>query len=72
MFFYELHSHTNAASLCSIVEPEDFIKFYIDKGFPVHMYCADNDADVTLCIERGACLITANDPIPLMKKLGRL
>lgn len=33
MFFYELHSHTNAASLCSLVEPEDFIKFYIEKGF---------------------------------------
>ena len=33
MFYYELHSHTNAASLCSIVEPEDYIQFYIDKGF---------------------------------------
>ena len=33
MFFYELHSHTNAASLCSLVEPEDYIKFYIDRGF---------------------------------------
>lgn len=33
MFYYELHAHTNAASLCSIVEPEEYIKFYIDKGF---------------------------------------
>ena len=33
MFYYELHSHTNAASLCSIVEPEEYIQFYIDKGF---------------------------------------
>ena len=33
MFYYELHSHTNAASLCSIVEPEAFIQFYIDMGF---------------------------------------
>ena len=33
MFFYELHSHTNAASLCSLVEAEDFVKFYIEKGF---------------------------------------
>lgn len=33
MFYYELHSHTNAASLCSIVEPEEYIQFYIDRGF---------------------------------------
>lgn len=33
MFYYELHSHTDAASLCSIVKPEDYIQFYIDKGF---------------------------------------
>ncbi|MBO5716125.1 MAG: PHP domain-containing protein [Clostridia bacterium] len=33
MFYYELHSHTNTASLCSIVEPEEYIQFYIDRGF---------------------------------------
>ena len=33
MFYYELHSHTNAASLCSIVEPEAYIQFYINMGF---------------------------------------
>lgn len=33
MFYYELHSHTNAGSLCSIVEPEKYIQFYIDKGY---------------------------------------
>ncbi len=33
MFYYELHSHTNAASLCSIVEPEEYIKFYLDRGY---------------------------------------
>ena len=33
MFYYELHSHTNAASLCSIVEPEDYVQFYINKGY---------------------------------------
>ena len=41
--------------------------FYRDKGMPMHMYCADNEADVKLCIEQGASLITANDPRPLMK-----
>lgn len=33
MFYYELHSHTNAASLCSIVEPEEYVKFYMDRGY---------------------------------------
>ena len=33
MFYYELHLHTNAASLCSIVEPEEYIKFYMDRGY---------------------------------------
>ena len=33
MFYYELHSHTSTASLCSIVEPEEYIQFYIDRGF---------------------------------------
>ncbi|MGM9632049.1 MAG: PHP-associated domain-containing protein [Eubacteriales bacterium] len=33
MYYYELHSHTVAASLCSVVEPEDYIDFYIDKGY---------------------------------------
>jgi len=46
--------------------------FYVAKGMPVHMYCADNEEDVLYCIERGADLITANDPVPLMKVLGRL
>ena len=45
---------------------------YIAKGFPMHMFCADTEEDVKLCIERGADLITANDPVPLMKVLGRL
>lgn len=33
MFYYELHSHTNVGSLCSQVEPEEYIQFYIDKGY---------------------------------------
>ncbi len=46
--------------------------FYRAKGLPMHMYCADNEDDVRLCIERGASLITANDPVPLLTVLGRL
>ncbi len=40
--------------------------FYREKGMPIHMYCADTEEDVRLCIERGASLITANDPVPLL------
>ena len=50
----------------------EILPFYLAKGLPVHMYCADTAEDVELCIEKGADLITANDPIPLMKRLGRL
>ncbi|MCQ2433336.1 MAG: glycerophosphodiester phosphodiesterase [Clostridia bacterium] len=41
--------------------------FYRAKGMPMHLYCADTEEDVRLCIEQGASLITANDPRPLMK-----
>ena len=37
----------------------------------MHMYCADNEEDVRFCIEKGADLITANDPRALLKVLGR-
>ena len=33
MYFYELHSHTNAASACGRVDPEDYVKFYKDLGY---------------------------------------
>lgn len=39
-------------------------------GFPMHMYCADNETDVIRAIECGAHFITANDTVPLMKVLN--
>ena len=42
---------------------------YLQKGLPIHMYCADTEEDVRLCIEKGASLITANDPRSLLKIL---
>ena len=41
--------------------------FYMKKGLPVHMYCADNEEDVQYCIDKGASLITANDPRALLR-----
>ncbi len=55
----------------NIVRSEIF-PIYPAKGLPMHMFCADTEEDVHLCIERGADLITANDPVPLMRVLGRL
>jgi len=50
----------------------EILPFYKEKNMPIHMYCADNDADVDYCISKGATFITANDPVPLMKRLGLL
>lgn len=55
----------------SLVKSEIF-NVYQEKGLPIHMYCADTKDDVELCISKGAALITANDPIPLMQHLGKL
>jgi hypothetical protein len=55
----------------NIVKSEIF-PIYAAKNMPMHMFCADTEDDVCLCIEKGASLITANDPVPLMKRLGRL
>ena len=48
-------------------------KIYLGKGFPVHFYCADNEDEVRFCLSEPSCtLITANNPVPLMKVLGRI
>ena len=55
----------------NIVKSE-ILPIYKAKGMPIHMYCADTKADVERCIKEGADLITANDPRPLLKVLGRI
>jgi len=45
--------------------------YYRQKGFPIHAYCADTEEDVRLCLEKGAALITANDPDPMLRILKR-
>lgn len=53
----------------NIVKSEIF-PFYAAKKLPMHLFCADTEEDVRLCIERGADLITANDPTALLKILA--
>ena len=54
------------------VATSEVCDIYKNKGMPVHMYCADTEADAKVCIEKGATLVMANDPVPMMKALGRL
>lgn len=50
----------------NIVRSEVF-PIFAAKGLPMHLYCADTEEDVRLCLSKGANLITANDPVPLLK-----
>lgn len=50
----------------------EIFPIYEAKKLPMHLYCADTEEDAKMCIEKGADLITANDPIPLMTLLGRI
>ena len=54
----------------NIVKSEVF-EIFSKKGLPMHHYCADTEEDVNLCIQKGADLITANDPRALLLVLGR-
>lgn len=49
----------------------EIFPLYRAKGLPLHLYCADTEEDVRMCIEHGASLITANDPVPLLRVLGK-
>lgn len=71
---YEPDSYSYYAELglaLGFVRSEIF-PIYAAKNLPMHMYCADTAEDVQMCIEKGADLITANDPVPLLTVLGRL
>ena len=50
----------------------EIFPIYRAKNMPIQMYVADTEETAKACIEKGACLIMANDPAPLMKVLGRL
>ena len=59
----------NEIGLSMAIARSEVADVYIGKGLPVHMYCADNSEDVRFCIEKGASLITANDPTALLKTI---
>ena len=50
----------------------EILPVYQAKKLPIHMYCADTAEEVAYCMaQEGTVLITGNDPVPLMKALGR-
>ena len=67
----DTYEYYDEIGLSMNIVKSEILPVYLEKGFPIHMFCADNEADVELCISKGASLITANDPVPLMKRLGR-
>ncbi len=50
----------------------EILGIYLKKGLPIHFYCADDEQTVNAALKNGASLITANNPVPLMKILGRM
>jgi glycerophosphoryl diester phosphodiesterase len=65
------YSYYDEIGLEMKIVKSEIYPFYEAKKFPIHMYCADNEADVRACLARNCSLITANDPVPLMTILGR-
>jgi len=55
--------------LSMVIARSEVADVYIGKGLPVHMYCADTPEDVRFCMEKGASLITANDPTALLETI---
>lgn len=68
----DTYSHYVELGLALNYVRSEIFPIYKDKGLPIHAYCADTEADVRMCIDKSASLITANDPVPLLKVLGRL
>ena len=71
-FAEDTYSHYVEIGLAMNIVRSEVFPIFKAKGLPMQMYCADTEEDVRFCIEMGADLITANDPIPLMKVLGRI
>lgn len=71
-FAPDSYSYYDEIGLALNIVKSEVFPIFAAKGIPMHMYCADTEADVKLCIEKGADLITANDPVPLMKVLEEM
>ena len=68
-FMPDSYSYYDEIGLSMSIVKSEIFDFYRAKNFPMHLYCADTEEDVKLCIEKGADLITANDPTALLNIL---
>ena len=66
-FEADSYSYYDEIGLSMRLVRSEIFELYPKKGLPMHMYCADTEEEVRICIEKGASLITANDPVPLMR-----
>lgn len=67
MFEFDGYDCYDEIGISMRVLRSEVFEVYASKGLPMHMYCADTAEDVRLCIEKGASLITANDPHALLE-----
>ena len=70
-FEEDTYSYYDEIGISMKVVRSEVFPVFAAKGLPMHMYCADTEEDVALCVEKGASLITANDPVPLMAYLKK-
>ncbi len=67
------YKYYDAIGLDMAIAHSEVAPIFFNKGIPVHLYCADTEEDVKFCLSHPECaLITANDPLPMLKLLGRL
>lgn len=65
------YSYYDELGLSTAFLKSEILEIYQKKGLPIHFYCADDKETARLAIEKGASLITANNPVPLMELLNR-
>lgn len=70
-FEADTYDYYDEIGLSGNIVRSEIADVFIKKGLPIHMYCADDEKTVKLFIDKGADLITANDPTALLEYLGR-
>lgn len=61
------YEHYDEIGISMSIAKSEVFEIYAKKGLPMHMYCADTTEDAEFFIKKGASLITANDPRPLLE-----
>lgn len=64
------YSYYDEIGISMDIASQELCEKFTEMGFPLHIYCADNEEAVLKAIDCGASLITANDPVPLIRILN--